>query len=307
MITRGRSDAQSEHAFTLVELLVVIGIIAILIGVLLPALSAARRQANSVKCLASMRSIGQLYRLYEDDQRGWWPIVAWKPATGGWLPPPPATTPIVAYWYNFLEKYATKAGHLGNESSSAPDIAQAQLTIFWGCPAWDGKTDTTYAGGIDKYQTGIAMQQDPTFQPDYPSAAHPAVGGSTDNTPDSDKAIVRADYSPAVVGRFFKATQWSKPDKRALLADCRYWILEVDDPGSTKVPEALVNAFPNASYDFYRHGKYPRVKGSGTAATFDGSGGTGKVAFNVLFCDGHAVTLTSREDGYRAVRMKFPG
>ena len=92
-----------------------------------------------------------------------------------------------------------------------------------------------------------------------------------------------------------------------MLADCRYWILEVDDPGGTRIPDTLVNAFPNASYDFYRHGKYPRLIGSGTSAALDGYNGGGKVSFNVLFCDGHATTLLSREDGYRGVRMKFPG
>lgn len=69
-----RTSSHRYSGFTLVELLVVIGIIAVLIGILMPSLSRAREQAKIAQCLGNLRQIGQASQMFAVEHRNHFPI-----------------------------------------------------------------------------------------------------------------------------------------------------------------------------------------------------------------------------------------
>jgi len=103
-----RSRGRASQAFTLVELLVVIGIIAVLIGILLPALSAARQSAQTVACSSNMRQVYTAARNYATEYKDSLPfgmVFNRFSRTNG--RPSPVTDTSYITWFSSCDKYMT--------------------------------------------------------------------------------------------------------------------------------------------------------------------------------------------------------
>lgn len=101
--------------FTLVELLVVIGIIAVLIGILLPSLNSARQQAANVKCLSNLRTMGQGFAMYASTYKGVMPQAF---ADGQILP---SRVAAESMWFNALDPFLARNPKNADYTSSAKD------------------------------------------------------------------------------------------------------------------------------------------------------------------------------------------
>jgi prepilin-type processing-associated H-X9-DG protein/prepilin-type N-terminal cleavage/methylation domain-containing protein len=113
--------------FTLVELMVAIGIIAVLISILIPTVSAARESARTLKCQSNLRQLGMAFHMYASEQRQY-------------LPYPDTTFPNASdderfLWFNALDRYLGSSAK-GQEARSgvAKDRAYAPIKQ---CVVWE--------------------------------------------------------------------------------------------------------------------------------------------------------------------------
>jgi len=269
--------------FTLVELLVVIGIIALLISILLPTLASARRSANSVKCLASLKEVGNAFSMYAMENKGMYPAV--RDSVNQYTS---KGVKAERRWTDLLAKYLNKKGSTFETNADLAAIRSG--SVLWGCPEWAKSFDynaAASAGSGEMVYNGYGMQYYPGFfEHDY-SDPYNAYRGTT----------------PTRVG-YFKQTFWGRRGSdRLLVADSVQDIIAL--PSSV----ALAKMATYTTYQGFNTkavGFMPYIQSATTSDDFvidsrHMKPGTPKAAainmksINALFCDGHAASVSPRE------------
>jgi prepilin-type N-terminal cleavage/methylation domain-containing protein/prepilin-type processing-associated H-X9-DG protein len=306
--------------FTLVELLVVIGIIAVLIGVLLPVLNSARKSADRTKCLAALREIGHAYMMYSMDNRGYWPVgFHWYSASA----PAGAPNDRAKVWYDYIAKYLvgpqttvvngvtyTSRDCNFNGTAGVPAFSQRGPTqwdpffigtikdksnALWGCPSW--RRISNFSNFNNDWYTGYGMNWYPISPKDEGPAHNDYKVVFVNRALIEEKSLAGDDSR---IGKYYRAMQWEKPAQRGLIYELvnAYGIeMNINYLFKWPYPPEGTSTFPldgtvganEMNFDFNRHGR--RARGNQP----------NDPSMNMLYCDGHADTVSTRE-AYRSCR-----
>ena len=135
--TNAKSEIRNTRSFTLIELLVVVAIIAVLVSILLPALSAARDTAKTVACLSNQRQAGIVFQQYFDMYYDVIPPASW------WPQPPMAGVDYRIWAWLLLDAGLVRHGVGPNDTY--PEVIALNAGTYpegvWRCPAGDASPD----------------------------------------------------------------------------------------------------------------------------------------------------------------------